>query len=558
MSKKLLSPDYIFESSWEVCNKVGGIYTVLSTRAKTLQDKFKDKIFFIGPDLWINKSNPLFEESKSLLNSWKKHAIKNDKLDIRIGRWKVPGKPIAILVDFQQLYPKKNQIYGKAWEQYGVDSLHAYGDYDEASMFSIAASMVVESFYNFLGFTSKDKIIYQAHEWMTAMGALYLKSNVPSIATIFTTHATTVGRAIAGNNKPLYDYLSSYNGDQMAFELNVQSKHSVEKVAAQNVDCFTTVSDITARECKQLLEKDADIVLMNGFEADFVPQQGDPFDKSRKKARKTILTVANALMNDNLKDDTLIVSIGGRYEYKNKGIDLFVDAINRLRSDKRINKSVLALILVPAWMKCPLPELKSRIHDRKKTYNSSIDKRITHNLYNQENDNVLNQMNWLNMYNNVDENVKAIFVPCYLDGKDGIFNIDYYDMLIGMDLCVYPSYYEPWGYTPMESVAFHVPCITTDLSGFGLWVNKMKGKEAELEDGVKVIHRSDYNSAEVSEEIKNTIIKLLRMDNSSIARIRKNASLIANHALWRNFIKYYYQAYDYALRKAKNRNQHSL
>jgi len=555
MSKRLLRPDYIFEASWEVCNKVGGIYTVLSTRAKTLQDKFNDRIIFIGPDFWVNKSNPLFEESKSLLSSWKKHALLVDNIEIRVGRWKIPGKPITILVDFQSLYKEKDYIYTWAWEKYGVDSLHAYGDYDEASMFSVAAAKVVESYYYYYGFTDKNNIIYQAHEWMTAMGALYIRSHLPSIATIFTTHATSIGRSIAGNNKPLYDYLSSYNGDQMAVELNMQSKHSVEKSAAHNVDCFTTVSDITARECKQLLEKDVDVVLMNGFEDDFVPPKGEQFDKGRKKARRKILSVANALMGENMKEDTLIVSIGGRYEYKNKGIDLFVDAMNRLRNDKRVNKKVLALILVPAWMNNAIPELQQRIQSRKRFNKPYGDNRLTHNLHNLDTDFVLNQMNWLSMYNNMDDNVKVMFVPCYLDGKDGIFNVNYYDLLIGMDLCVYPSYYEPWGYTPTESVAFHVPCITTDLAGFGLWVNKQKGKESELEDGVKVIHRSDYNGEEVSEEIKNTIIKMIRMDNTSIEQVRKNAGLIAKQALWSNFIKYYYEAYDFAIRKARIRYQ---
>ncbi len=555
MSKKLLQPDFIFEASWEVCNKVGGIYTVLSTRAKTLQEKFKDKVFFIGPDIWDGKNNQLFEESKSMLTAWKKHLNNNHEFQIRIGRWKIPGKPIAILVDFKSLFDRKNEIYTWAWQNYGVDSLHAYGDYDEASMFSIAAAKVVVSYYEFEGLTKKDNVIYQAHEWMTAMGALYIKAKLPTVATIFTTHATSIGRSIAGNNKPLYDYLADYNGDQMAAELNMQSKHSVEKTAAHNVDCFTTVSDITARECKFLLEKDADVVLMNGFEDDFVPSQGGAFDNARKKARRKILSVANALMGVNMKDDTLIISIGGRYEYKNKGIDLFVDSMNRLRADKRLNGNVLALILVPAWMKNAIPELQSRLHSRKKFNEPFGDNRITHVLHDQNSDNVLNQMNWLSMYNSKEDNVKIVFVPCYLDGKDGIFNINYYDLLIGMDLCVYPSYYEPWGYTPTESVAFHVPCITTDLAGFGLWVNKMNGKESELEDGVKVIHRSDYNAEEVSEEIKNTIIHMSRMDNSSIQQARKNAAKIAKHALWANFIKYYYQAYDFALRKAKNRNQ---
>ena len=149
MTKELLTPDYIFESSWEVCNKVGGIYTVLSTRANTLQARFHDRLFFIGPDFWQGKENPLFIESDNLCAAWKKHAFTEDNLSVRIGRWNIPGNPIVILVDFQPFFAQKNEIYTEMWNHYQVDSLHAYGDYDEASMFSYAAGKVVESFYRY-------------------------------------------------------------------------------------------------------------------------------------------------------------------------------------------------------------------------------------------------------------------------------------------------------------------------------------------------------------------------------------------------------------------------
>ena len=136
MINELLTPDYIFEASWEVCNKVGGIYTVLSTRANTLQEKFRDRVLFIGPDFWKGKENPLFTESDNLCAAWKQHATQKDGLKVRVGRWNIPGEPIVILVDFQPFFAKKNEIYTEMWNRYQVDSLHAYGDYDEASMFA--------------------------------------------------------------------------------------------------------------------------------------------------------------------------------------------------------------------------------------------------------------------------------------------------------------------------------------------------------------------------------------------------------------------------------------
>ena len=549
--KQLLKPDYIFESSWEVCNKVGGIYTVLSTRAKTMQEAFPDKVFFIGPDFWKDKTNPLFTPDDDTLKAWKEHAEKRDGLKIRIGRWNIPGHPIAILVDFSQYYEQKNDIYTQVWLDFQVDSLHAYGDYDEASMFSYAAGKVVESFYRF-NLKKTDKVIYQAHEWMTGLGALYIKKNVPEIATIFTTHATSIGRSIAGNGKPLYDYLFAYNGDQMARELNMESKHSIEKQTAHNVDCFTTVSDITNNECKELLDKPADVILKNGFEDDFVPK-GDGFAVKRKEARAAMLNLANKLLGTDLDDDTLIVGTSGRYEFKNKGINVYLEALNRLTRDKNLKKEVLAFINVPGWVGEAREDLKERMQSNERFDTPLHVPFVTHWLHNMSHDQVLDMLKYLNMSNSVDTKVKVIFVPCYLDGNDGLFNMPYYDLMIGNDLTVYASYYEPWGYTPLESVAFHVPTITTDLAGFGLWVNSELGHYGNLADGVKVIHRTDYNYSEVADTIKDTISEFSDLDVKEIEAIRKKASNIAEKALWKHFIRYYYEAYDVALRNKEKR-----
>ncbi|MBQ1587899.1 MAG: glycogen/starch synthase [Prevotella sp.] len=552
MVKEKLFPDYIFESSWEVCNKVGGIYTVLSTRAKTLQDALKDRIIFIGPDCWREKECPYFREDSKLFKDWKKEALK-EGLNIKVGRWTIPGEPIAIMVDFMPYFSKKDQIYGQLWENYQVDSLHAYGDYDEASMFSYAAALVVESFYKFYLDDTK-KVVYHGNEWMTGLGLLYVNKFLPQIATIFTTHATSIGRSIAGNNKPLYDYLFAYNGDQMSGELNVQSKHSIEKQTAKYVDCFTTVSEITAKECVELLDKPVDVVLPNGFENNFVPK-GAAFTRKRKEARKRLLDVANALMGTDLDDDTLIVSTSGRYEFRNKGIDVFIEAMNRLLRDKDLTKNVVAFIEVPGWVGEPRKDLQERLESGKK-YDTPLEVcEITHWLNNMSHDNVLEMLKYFDMHNYKDDRVKLIFLPCYLTGDDGIINMTYYDVILGNDLCIYPSYYEPWGYTPLESIAFKVPCITTDLSGFGLWANSIKGDYSEIEDGAKVIHRTDYNYSEVADIIKDTVAKYSNMSADEVKKARQNADKLSKKALWSQFIKYYYDAYDFALRKAEERKQ---
>lgn len=546
----MLFPDFIFETSWEVCNKVGGIYTVLSTRSKTLQERLKDSLIFIGPDFSERDNSLYFKEDNTLYGSWQKKA-KEEGLKVKVGRWDIPGRPVAFLVAYDHLNSIKNDFFTQLWNTYQVDSLHAYGDYDESALFSLAVSQVVESFYRFY-LSKENKVVFHANEWQTGFAALLLQQSLPEVATIFTTHATCIGRSIAGNNKPLYDYLWAYNGDQMARELNMESKHSIEKSTAHNVDCFTTVSDITAKECAELLDKPVDVVLPNGFEDGFVPK-GSAFVKHRSLARKRLLEVANALLGTRLGNDTLIISTSGRYEFRNKGIDVFIDALNSLSKDSYFDREVVAFIEVPAWVNSPRQDLIERLQSGNKYTNPLDAPYITHWLNNGEEDSILNKFRSLNISNGGDSKVKIIFIPCYLTGNDGVFNMDYYDLIIGNDLCVYPSYYEPWGYTPLESVAFKVPCITTNLAGFGLWANKENNGKSTIEDGVEVVYRTDYNYNEVIEEIKSAIVKYAAMDSKEANKCRNAAYKLSKKALWSKFIKYYDVAYDYALRKGHDR-----
>ena len=494
-------PDYIFETSWEVCNRVGGIYAVLSTRAASMQAEHPDKVFFFGPDFG-DHSDIYFKEDKSLLKKW------NAPLPVRIGRWKVPGEPIAILLKFDALWPKKDEIYAWAWNNFQVQSHAAYGDYDESCLFGYAAGMVMESLYRHLN-TPKNRIplnfCAHANEWQTAFSIFYLRDHCPQIATLFTTHATCIGRSIAGNGKPLYDYFEAYNGDQMAYELNMVSKHSVEKQAAHWADCFTTVSDITARECKQLLDKPVDIVTPNGFEPTFVPK-GKAFDERRAEAREALRRVAGEQLGGVVPQNALLVGISGRLEMKNKGIDVFAEALDKLaqkiyHSDQP-EKEVVAFVMIPYLDRAPSRKGK----------------------------------------------VSAVFVPYYLDGQDPLFGMKYYDLLLGMDVTVFPSYYEPWGYTPLESCAFHVPTITTSLAGFGVWAAQQKDQF-----GVVVIDRNDSNFNAVAEQIADALLRYDRLCGEDKARARKEAEAVAKKADWKHFFKYYRQAYDIALKKRDNR-----
>ncbi len=541
--------ELLFETSWEVCNKIGGIYTVLSTKAQTLQRAFKDRVIFVGPDVWTEDNpSPYFKETPSLLKQWRSKAQLPEGVSVRVGRWDIPGRPVVVLVKFDGMYAMKDEFYGNMWEQYGVDSLHAYGDYDEGCAFAHAAGVVIESICRHNGLDSKN---YIAHfdEWTTGMGLLYLKWRLPQVATIFTTHATSIGRSICGNNKPLYGYLSGYDGDQMARELNMEAKHSLEKAAALQADCFTTVSRITAIECGQLLGRQPDVVTPNGFEQNFVPATKTKLALAREAARRRILDVVSALTGQDMDDDTFIVATSGRNEYRNKGIDLFLDAVNRL-GEIDPQRRVLALILVPAWVKEARADLKEAMSA---PYRNALNEPIiTHWLNNQDSDSIICRIRSLGFENGSASRVMAVYVPCYLNGGDGVVDMSYYDVIPGLDATVFPSYYEPWGYTPLESVAFGVPTVTTTLSGFGQWI--LSQYENGFEScGVMVIDRGDFNYDQVKEDIAVSLRGLTEEGAKALSGIQRAAMSTAKDASWTNFIKYYYESFDVALGNAAKR-----
>lgn len=524
----MIKPNYIFETSWEVCNKVGGIYTVLSSRALTMRDHFADNVIFIGPYIHTDRL-PIDFTPTAELNEFKDYLKRSKGLIIKTGRWNIPGNPIAVLVDFSSLYADKNQIYGTMWAEFGVESLHAYGDYDEASMFGYAAGVVVEAFVECYNLKERRNVAH-FNEWMTAFGLLYLRKYCPHIKTLFTTHATTIGRSIAGNGKPLYDYLEAYNGTQMSYELNVEAKHSVERAAAHQAHCFTTVSNITARESAVLLDKKPDVVTPNGFDNSFVPAKTQ-YSRKRNRAKALLKSLAERTLGFELTDEHLFIGISGRYEYKNKGIDLFIDVMNLLNHSKELQQNIVAFIIVPAWIK-------------ENCYTNS--RFATSVLINEDNDLTLNYIRQHNFGNMPDSKVKIIFVPTYLNGKDGALNLPYYDILIGLDMTLFPSYYEPWGYTPMESAAFGIPTATTSLAGFGLWVSD---HQIGIDHGVAVAHRTDSNYFDVVGYLANEVVRFSRMDNTERTEISKSARNITNKALWSKFFDYYLEAYDFALNR---------
>lgn len=546
MKDERINPNYIFEVSWEVCNKVGGIQTVISTKAPTIQNEFGDRYILLGPDVYRDSGeHPEFEEDITLLSGWRQKALE-DGLRVRVGRWKIISRPLVVLVDFTPYFVKKDEVFSRFWETYKLDSISGQWDYIEPSLFGYACGLVIEHYVKH-HLSLQDKYIAHFHEWMTGAGLLYLKKALPQVGTVFTTHATVVGRSIAGNGLPLYSKMEEYNGDTKASEYQMSSKQSMERICAQNADAFTTVSDLAANECKQFLGKEVDLITPNGFEDNFVPS-GKLFEEKRIIARNKLLNVASSLIGEELPVDSLLITNNGRYEFKNKGIDLFIDALGKLKQSNELKRPVIAFLLIPANHYGPRKDLVEKLNGD--NFKLSGNKYLTHNLHYPEHDSILNRISENNLGNSPEDKVKIIFSPSYLNGNDGIFNVPYYDLLIGFDLTVFPSYYEPWGYTPLESLAFKIPTITSSLTGFGQWAQK---QYKTPDHGIFVIHRDDFNDEEATEAIARAIVSSESLSEDERESARQVAFEISRIAMWSDLFGYYRKAFHLALSKVLKR-----
>lgn len=549
MNENTLSPDTLFEVSWEVCNKVGGIHTVIATKAPTVTNLLGDKYIVIGPDFSQDNGVSEFEEDASLMKAWRQ-SLYDKGIRVRIGRWKISGSPIAILIDFTTLFAQKDDVLKMLWETYKVDSISGQWDYVEPVLFGYIAGEVIESYVDTFC-TATDKVVAHFHEWMTASGGLYLRKHSPYVATVMTTHATVMGRCIAGNRLALYGDLTKFNADDLARQFNVVAKHSIEKMGAQYHDAFLTVSDITARECKYLLGKEPDAVTPNGFANDFV-WTGKEYEAKRSEARRSMIEVAEACLGCKFGNDPLIIGTSGRYEFHNKGLDIFFDALKRIESSGKLDREILAYVTVPAANHGARLDLQAYLQDKSKGIDASQYRYSTHYLENAAWDQIAQQING-SVLDRRESKVKVIFVPTYLNQNDGIFNKNYYELLVGMDLTIYPSYYEPWGYTPLESIAFSVPTITSTLAGFGVWALSQ-----EKHEGITVIERNDTNGEQAAQATADAVLHFAALGSSEVAALRKEAGEVAKRALWSKMFKHYIEAYDIAIESCTSRTNRAV
>lgn len=542
-----LKADYVFEVSWEVCNKINDIYTVISTKATEIVKKYSDNYLFVGPDiLKENTVNPYFTEDINLLTDWKKH-LKSKGLSVRIGRWKDAENAITVLIDFTPLFSKKDEIFAQLWEKYGLDSISGQWDYIEPTLFGYAAGILVDNFTNY----QKNKnavVLAQFHDWMTGAGILFLKENTPEVATMYIAHSTVLGSAISELGWDLYGNLKQFDPIKTAYELGIAAKFSLEKITALNADVFTTVSDLTALECDHFFHCLPEILTPDGIDLSHAPTNQE-FINRKSASRKRLKKVAEGLMCQKISDDALFVMHSGKYDYINNGINRFIDVIADLKKNNPAQKEIVAWILLYNNQLGARKRLIKRI-DKPDFSKPITDDFLTHSLFDESNDKVLNQLKNKGLWNTTDSKVKVVITCAFLDGQDGIYNIPYDDILLGMDLTVFPAVYKPWGFSSERSLLYSVPTITTNLSGFGKWIqNNVK----DLQKGAFVLESKQNDYQLNIKSITQIINNYASLSKEDIKESQKEAYNIAKLVSWNELIDNYYKAWKVAIRKRNGR-----
>lgn len=596
--------DVLFEASWEVCNKVGGIYTVLISKAATAASHYKN-YFLIGP-YFHEKVLGEFEETPPP-EEWKQAFSEMQKLGVhcRCGSWLIKGEPKAILLDFQGYFQKTNEIKGALWNDFKIDSLNSRFEVDEPITWSHAVGVLIEKLSKVY---EGKKIVAQFHEWLSAAGLLYLKQSGARVSTVFTTHATVLGRAIA-STQDLYAVLDKIDSEPEAYNRGVHTKHQIERAAAQNADAFTTVSEITGREAEHLLKKKPDELLPNGLDMEQFPSFEDVSIKHsdmKFRIKEFILYYFFPYQHFDL-DETLIYFTFSRYEFRNKGIDAFIRALSKLNhkmKEEDAQRTVVAFFFIPAaikGIKAELVENRDFYEDVKESVDNSIKgirnemlvsllsqqdllkggvfskefltetkKKMmrftkewktpllcTHDLDSEWNDPILNAFRQFGLTNQRDDKVKVVFYPTYLTGADGLLDLDYYDAIVGGHLGVFPSIYEPWGYTPLETSAMGVASLTTDLTGFGRYVSKQRPKEIcdmdhcdpIKEQGIFVARRMGKTDEESVDELFNIMYFYTQLNKEGRINNKIEARRMAGLADWKNLFNNYITAHNIAVAK---------
>lgn len=590
------SANLCFEVSWEVCNKVGGIYTVVSSKAAHMIAKYQGNYIAVGPffpkKVFSNFEQKLPpEDLKGVFDE-----LKTMGLVCHFGTWLIKGSPNVILIDFSNFTKNANEIKRNLWDWFGIDSLGtSWFDFDEPVVWAYSVGLLLER----IASVKKDKkIVSHFHEWLAGAGLLYLKHANVRIATVFTTHATMLGRTIASANLDCFQVCKRMNPEEEARNRGVLPKHQMERQCANHAEVFTTVSEITGLEAEQLLGRKPEVLTLNGLDLVKFPT----FEEASLKHRQFKERMKEFCMyyffphyTFNL-DDTLFFFLAGRYEFHDKGIDMFIKAlgdVNRRLQEQHSGKTIVAFIWVPGNVKGiksellegktffgdlagtidnALPEIRRRIasalisrqdiskellfnEDQLQDFKRKVFRFLrtgkaplsTHDLVDEHQDAIITSLYAEGLDNGPEDRVKVVFYPIYLTGTDTLLNTTYYEAMHGCHLGVFPSFYEPWGYTPLEASALCVPSVTTDLAGFGRYVcaTCTPGQTA----GVFVLKRLQVSDEDFAKALGDQMFNYAMLSVQDRVQTKINARSIAEQADWKYFIEYYIEAHNKAVEK---------
>lgn len=579
-----MAPDNFVEVSFEVANKVGGIYQVLKSKASKMKDYYGDDYYTIGfydedkaRKDFVRRD---FEELEFLDELEKETGIK-----FYSGVWKVAGSPKCILIDPSGMEKSVDDIKEELWEEHGVDSIEAGQDFDEPVRWSYAVGTLVDELESELS----GDTVFQFHEWLSGPAMFQLDS-----PTVFTTHATVLGRALSNSD---YDLKGAVERgeveDSRAREFGVTAKHQLEKSAAETADVFTTVSKTTGKEAEAVLDVKPDKILPNGFNVEDFPSLEElSYQHTRKKedVKQFLRAYFEPYYDVDLEHDPRILFTSGRYEFHNKGLDVFIDALANLNN--REGDEFFVFIFVPSDVKgakmevlenlslyeeledyidSVIPELRLKmlnsITSGQDPYEGIEDlvedgsalESLQRNFHakhgseaplcafdlNYDNDEVLTRLYQRGLTNSEDDRVKVIFYPTYLSVGDRLLSMDYKDAMIASSAGIFPSYYEPWGYTPVETAANGAMSVTTDLAGFGQFL--MENTREDERKGIKILNRDNFSDEEAAKSLADMIEEIVSYSRTEITERKHNARKLAQMTSWEELGKNYRDAHKMAL-----------
>ncbi|MBI2137939.1 glycogen/starch synthase [Candidatus Woesearchaeota archaeon] len=535
------SGTYLFEVSWEVCNRVGGIYTVVKSKTADVKASFQ-KYVVVGPYFREKNASEFAEEPVPQEFSRGFDALKKAGIVCHYGKWLTDVDVDAVLIDFSGFASRKNDVKAELWDRFRVDSLYSsYFDFDEPVIWAYAAGMAVEEL------SRGKRAIAHCHEWLSGAALLYLKSRNAKVATVFTTHATVLGRSFSGAGMNVYESGFSYDLGKPEYRTSILPKHQVESACAANADVFTTVSEITSIEAERFLSRKADVLLLNGLNVGKFPTfEESAIRHSRFKSRiKEFLLYYFFPYYDFDVDNTLIYFLAGRYEFKAKGVDVFIEhdsLMERLLSSIIAKRSVCdGSYLLGSRL---LSEVGRKLMRFKRSGSPPLS---THAISREDSDGILNALKAEGLLNSRDDRVKVVFYPTYLTGADNLLDLSYYEAMQGSHLGVFPSFYEPWGYTPVEAAALGVSSVTTDLSGFGRYI--CKSRTSEKFPGIFVVRRLGRDDASVVDSLASVLYRFSQLSVQDRVKNKIEAKRIASLTDWKLMIKNYIRAYGLALKR---------